>query len=161
MNSDLFSPTKRETLAGQHDRVAFPDEAEWFSGRLFFTTQYINELVNSASEPKLGTNKPWHNKRLDSYLRREKKKLNRQLVVIVGGGFAAVEFAKTLCKKLSASECKILLYNRENHMVFHPLLADVAGASINLDAAVAPLRQMLSGRRMPNRARRENRCRRF
>ncbi|MGB9432769.1 MAG: FAD-dependent oxidoreductase [Candidatus Acidiferrum sp.] len=73
------------------------------------------------------------------------KKPDRQSVVIVGGGFAAVEFAKTLCKKLSASECKILLYNRENHMVFHPLLADVAGASINLDAAVAPLRQMLPG----------------
>jgi NADH:ubiquinone reductase (H+-translocating) len=29
--------------------------------------------------------------------------------------------------------------------VFHPLLADVAGASINVDAAAAPLRQMLPG----------------
>jgi NADH dehydrogenase len=37
------------------------------------------------------------------------------------------------------------LFNRENHMVFHPLLADVAGASINADAAAAPLRQMLPG----------------
>jgi len=43
------------------------------------------------------------------------------------------------------SECEILLFNRENHMVFHPLLADVAGASINADAAAAPLRQMLPG----------------
>jgi NADH dehydrogenase len=66
-------------------------------------------------------------------------------VVIVGGGFAAVKFAKTLRHKLSHSECDIFLFNRENHMVFHPLLADVAGASINLDAAVAPLRQMLPG----------------
>jgi NADH:ubiquinone reductase (H+-translocating) len=66
-------------------------------------------------------------------------------VVIVGGGFAAVQFAKTLRSKLRASECEILLFNRENHMVFHPLLADVAGASINADAAVAPLRQMLPG----------------
>jgi NADH:ubiquinone reductase (H+-translocating) len=66
-------------------------------------------------------------------------------VVIVGGGFAAVQFAKTLRSKLRASECKILLFNRENHMVFHPLLADVAGASINADAAAAPLRQMLPG----------------
>lgn len=64
-------------------------------------------------------------------------------VVIVGGGFAAVKFAETLRKKLRGSECEILLFNRENHMVFHPLLADVAGASINADAAVAPLRQML------------------
>lgn len=30
-------------------------------------------------------------------------------------------------------------------MVFHPLLADVAGASINVDSAAAPLRQMLPG----------------
>src|SRR5271155_5424535 len=64
-------------------------------------------------------------------------------VVIVGGGFAAVEFAATLRKKLKASECEILVFSRENHMVFHPLLADVAGASINPDAAAAPLRQML------------------
>jgi NADH:ubiquinone reductase (H+-translocating) len=66
-------------------------------------------------------------------------------VVIVGGGFAAVKFAKTLRKKLSASECEIVLFSRENHMVFHPLLADVAGASINLDAGAAPLRQTLPG----------------
>ena len=66
-------------------------------------------------------------------------------VVIIGGGFAAVKFAKTLRGKLSVSECQILLFNRENHMVFHPLLADVAGASINADAAAAPLRQMLPG----------------
>jgi NADH:quinone reductase (non-electrogenic) len=66
-------------------------------------------------------------------------------VVIVGGGFAAVQFAKNLRSKLDASKCEILLFNRENHMVFHPLLADVAGASINADAASAPLRQMLPG----------------
>jgi NADH:ubiquinone reductase (H+-translocating) len=66
-------------------------------------------------------------------------------VVIVGGGFAAVQFAKNLRRKLRPSECEILLFNRENHMVFHPLLADVAGASINADAAAAPLRQMLPG----------------
>jgi len=66
-------------------------------------------------------------------------------VVVVGGGFAAVQFAKTLRKNLPGSECEILLFNRENHLVFHPLLADVAGASINADAAAAPLRQMLPG----------------
>src|SRR4029077_16356480 len=73
------------------------------------------------------------------------KKVKQIRVVIVGGGFAAVQFAKTLRNKLPASECEILLFNRENHMVFHPLLADVAGASINVDAAAAPLRQMLPG----------------
>ena len=71
--------------------------------------------------------------------------MNPVRVVVVGGGFAAVQFAKTLRSKLRASECDILLFSRENHMVFHPLLADVAGASINADAAAAPLRQMLPG----------------
>lgn len=66
-------------------------------------------------------------------------------VVIVGGGFAAVRFAKTLRRKLPASQCEIVAFNRENHMVFHPLLADVAGASINPDAGATPLRQMLPG----------------
>jgi NADH:ubiquinone reductase (H+-translocating) len=66
-------------------------------------------------------------------------------VVIIGGGFGAVQFAKNLRKKLRPAEARILLFNRENHMVFHPLLADVAGASINVDAAAAPLRQMLPG----------------
>src|SRR5258705_2756310 len=73
------------------------------------------------------------------------KEVNSIRVVIVGGGFAAVQFAKTLRSKVRGSECEILLFNRENHMVFHPLLADVAGASINVDAAAAPLRQMLPG----------------
>jgi len=71
--------------------------------------------------------------------------VNPVRVVVVGGGFAAVQFAKTLRSKLRASECDLLLFSRENHMVFHPLLADVAGASINADAAAAPLRQMLPG----------------
>jgi NADH:ubiquinone reductase (H+-translocating) len=71
--------------------------------------------------------------------------LNPIRVVVIGGGFAAVQFAKTLRSKLTASECEIFLFNRENHMVFHPLLADVAGASINVDAAATPLRQMLPG----------------
>lgn len=66
-------------------------------------------------------------------------------VVIVGGGFSAVQFAKTLRRKVKASECEMFLFNHENHMVFHPLLADVAGASINSDAAATPLRQMLPG----------------
>jgi NADH dehydrogenase len=64
-------------------------------------------------------------------------------VVIIGGGFAAVRCAKTLRKKLKAKECRIVIYSRENHMVFHPLLADVASGSINPDSAAATLRQML------------------
>jgi NADH dehydrogenase FAD-containing subunit len=35
-------------------------------------------------------------------------------VVIVGGGFAAVQFAKTQRAKLRASEWQILLFSNEN-----------------------------------------------
>lgn len=69
--------------------------------------------------------------------------MKRPRVVIVGGGFAGVKCAKTLRRRLSATDCEIVLFNRENHMVFHPLLAEVAGSSTNPDAVAAPLRQFL------------------
>jgi NADH dehydrogenase len=65
--------------------------------------------------------------------------------VIVGGGFGGVQCAKVLRRRLDAGSCEIVLFNRENHMVFHPLLPEVAGASLNPDAVGAPLRQMLKG----------------
>jgi NADH dehydrogenase len=64
-------------------------------------------------------------------------------VVIVGGGFAGVKCAKILRQHLSRHSGEIILFNHENHLVFHPLLAEVAGASINPEAVAAPLRQML------------------
>jgi NADH:ubiquinone reductase (H+-translocating) len=66
-------------------------------------------------------------------------------VVIIGGGFAATKCAKTLRKQLSPDDCRIALFSQENHMVFHPLLADVVGASLHADSAAATLRQMLHG----------------
>ncbi len=65
-------------------------------------------------------------------------------IVIVGGGFAGVKCAKTLARRLGSKGCELVLFNRENHMVFHPLLPEVAGASIDADCVAAPLRQMLS-----------------
>jgi len=71
--------------------------------------------------------------------------MNQTKIVIIGGGFDAAKCAKTLRTKLSPNDCHILLFSKENHMVFHPLLADVAGASIHPDSAAATLRQMLPG----------------
>ena len=64
-------------------------------------------------------------------------------IIIVGGGFAGVKCARTLRRRLSRREHEVVLFDRQNHMVFHPLLAEVAGASINPDAVAAPLRQLL------------------
>ena len=64
-------------------------------------------------------------------------------IIIVGGGFAGVKCARIVRRRLSRREHQVVLFDRQNHMVFHPLLAEVAGASINPDAVAAPLRQLL------------------
>lgn len=64
-------------------------------------------------------------------------------IIIIGGGFAGVKCAKTLRKKLSPSQCEVVLFNRENHMVFHPLLAEVVSAGVQPKDVAAPLRHLL------------------
>jgi len=64
-------------------------------------------------------------------------------IVIVGGGFAGVKCAQTLRRHLAPQECEIVLLDSENHLVFSPLLAEVAGSLLNADAASAPLRQLV------------------
>ncbi|MFT7618694.1 MAG: NADH dehydrogenase [Planctomycetota bacterium] len=71
--------------------------------------------------------------------------LSAKRIVIVGGGFAGVKCARTLSKKLKSDGIEIVIFNRENHMVFHPMLAEVVGGSLNPDSVAAPLRQMLPG----------------
>jgi len=65
-------------------------------------------------------------------------------VLIVGGGFAGVETARALERRLPAG-WEVVLYSRENHLVFTPLLADVVGASINPLHVVWPVREMARG----------------
>ncbi len=65
-------------------------------------------------------------------------------IVVIGGGFAGVKCAKTLRRLLSKSRYEIVLFASENHMVFHPLLAEVASASINPKDMAAPLRLLLT-----------------
>ena len=69
----------------------------------------------------------------------------QRIIIIIGGGFAGVQCARTLRRKLTPESCEIVLFSRENNMVFYPLLARVAGATINPGAVIVPLRQMLSG----------------
>ncbi|MCB9831504.1 MAG: FAD-dependent oxidoreductase [Planctomycetes bacterium] len=64
-------------------------------------------------------------------------------IVILGGGFAGVKCARVLAGKLDRASHEVVIFNRENHMVFHPMLAEVAGGSLNPDAVAAPLRQLL------------------
>jgi NADH dehydrogenase len=66
----------------------------------------------------------------------------KKRVVIVGGGFAGVKCARTLLKR-ARRELEVVVFSRDNHMVFQPLLPDVAGSSLNPRAVAPPLRQLL------------------
>src|SRR6516162_310766 len=64
-------------------------------------------------------------------------------IIIIGGGFAGVKCAETLTRELSPTQAEVVLFNRENHLVFSPLLAEVVGSSINPVDVIVPLRQLL------------------
>ncbi len=66
-------------------------------------------------------------------------------IIIVGGGFGGVKCARTLRRRLRPADVEIVLFNKENHLVFSPLLADAVGSSLNLLDVIVPLRQLLPG----------------
>jgi NADH dehydrogenase len=66
-------------------------------------------------------------------------------ILIIGGGFGGVQCARTLRRRLRPGDAELILFNRENHLVFSPLLADAVGSSLNLLDVVVPLRQLLPG----------------
>lgn len=68
----------------------------------------------------------------------------RKQILILGGGFAGVKCARKLRELLPDCDYSIVLFNRENHMVFHPLLAEVASAAVQPKDVGAPLRQLLT-----------------
>jgi NADH:ubiquinone reductase (H+-translocating) len=69
--------------------------------------------------------------------------MSQQRIVIIGGGFGGVKCARTLRSRLRKGDAEIILFNKENHLVFSPLLADAVGSSINLQDVIVPLRQLL------------------
>ena len=69
--------------------------------------------------------------------------MEKKRIVIIGGGFGGVKCAATLRSHLRTADAEIILFNKENHLVFSPLLADAVGSSLNLLDVIVPLRQML------------------
>lgn len=63
-------------------------------------------------------------------------------VAIVGGGFAGVYCARALERKKFQTHKRVGLISEENVMIFQPLLAEVAGSSIEPDHPVSPLREL-------------------
>lgn len=70
-------------------------------------------------------------------------KVSKKQILILGGGFAGVKCARRLRHLLPEESYNIIVFNRENHMVFHPLLAEVASAAVQPKDVGAPLRQLL------------------
>src|SRR3954454_23066486 len=69
--------------------------------------------------------------------------MSRKRIIIVGGGFGGVKCAKVLSRELSRDGVELVLFNRENHLVFSPLLAEAVGSSVNPLDVVVPLRHLL------------------
>src|SRR5215472_6370976 len=62
-------------------------------------------------------------------------------IVIVGGGFAGVTLAQHLNRRV-ARDVEVVVISSENHMVFTPMLAEVAGRSLTGLDVVVPGRQI-------------------
>ncbi|MDP3509491.1 MAG: FAD-dependent oxidoreductase [Candidatus Melainabacteria bacterium] len=69
--------------------------------------------------------------------------MSKKQILILGGGFAGVKCARRLRHLLPKESHNIIVFIRENHMVFHPLLAEVASAAVQPKDVGAPLRQLL------------------
>ena len=73
-------------------------------------------------------------------------KLPYPTVVVVGGGFAGLEFIQ----RLAGKPYKVLLLDKQNHHCFQPLLYQVATASLGADSIGHPFRRTVGP--MPNAA---------
>src|SRR5215469_1472818 len=70
--------------------------------------------------------------------------MEKPRVVIVGGGFAGVTLAEHLSRRV-APDVEVVVISSENHMVFTPMLAEVAGRSLSALDVVIPGRQIARG----------------
>jgi NADH:quinone reductase (non-electrogenic) len=64
---------------------------------------------------------------------------DRRRVVIIGGGFGGVEAAR----KLKQADVDVTLVDRQNHLLFQPLIYQVAAGALSSGEVAAPLRQLL------------------
>ena len=71
--------------------------------------------------------------------------MTKKRILILGGGFGGVYVAVHLGKMLSQrelEETEIALVNRENYIVFQPLLPEVISGGVELNHVIAPIRRM-------------------
>jgi NADH dehydrogenase len=69
--------------------------------------------------------------------------IGKPRIVIVGGGFAGIELAKSLSK----ADVQVVLIDKQNHHAFQPLLYQVASAGLEADSIVYPFRKIFEDQR--------------
>ena len=67
--------------------------------------------------------------------------MEKARIIIVGGGFAGVTLADHLNRRV-VRDVEVVVISSENHMVFTPMLAEVAGRSLSALDVVLPGRQI-------------------
>ena len=66
--------------------------------------------------------------------------LGKPRVLIIGGGFAGIELAKSLRN----ADVQVVLVDRENYHTFQPLLYQVATAGVEADSIIHPFRKIFN-----------------
>ncbi|MFF0745504.1 NAD(P)/FAD-dependent oxidoreductase [Streptomyces sp. NPDC004111] len=64
-------------------------------------------------------------------------------ILIVGGGFAGLECAYRLERRLAAREAEITMISDQNHQLYLPLLPQVAAGKLTAQSIAVPLRRLL------------------
>jgi NADH dehydrogenase len=70
-------------------------------------------------------------------------KTDKLRILIVGGGFAGVEIAKSLAK----SDVQVVMVDQNNYHCFQPLLYQVATAALEADSIVYPIRGIFNNQK--------------
>jgi len=66
-------------------------------------------------------------------------KSNHPRVVVIGGGFAGIQFVK----RLAGKNYQVVLIDKHNYHTFQPLLYQVATAGLEPDSIAGPLRKQI------------------
>ncbi|HEY9713776.1 MAG TPA: FAD-dependent oxidoreductase, partial [Chroococcales cyanobacterium] len=100
------------------------------------------KLSFPGSLPRCGVTdrRQWSGARRQKPMAEEKK----IRVLILGGGFggtyAALEMEKRLARR---SDVEVVLVDRQNFMLFTPMLHEVAASDLEITTIVSPIRQLL------------------